>query len=449
MSDLAFDLISVGGGSGGLACAQRAAEYGVKAAVIESHRLGGTCVNVGCVPKKVMWNAAGVALSLGDATDYGFDVKLGDNDWPLLKRKRDAYVLRLNGIYERNLEAKGVAYVRGAARFVDEHTLEVNGRRLSARHIVIATGGRPAVPDLPGAELGITSDGFFELEARPQRVAVVGSGYIACELAGAFRELGSQVEQFIRKDRLLTHFEAMLGKSLLREVRAQGISIHDHVVPAAVRAESGRKTLVAQDGRQFSGFDCLLWAVGRAANVAGLDLANAGVALDDNNYVITDAFQNTNVPQVYAIGDVAGRAALTPVAIAAGRRLSDRLFGADRKRHLEYSMIPTVVFTHPPIGTVGASEAEARAQYGEAVTVYVADFTPMYHALTTRKTHTDMKLVCVGEDQRIVGCHIIGAGADEMLQGFAVAIRMGATKADFDDTVAIHPTSAEELVTMR
>ncbi len=233
MSDLAFDLISVGGGSGGLACAQRAAEYGVKAAVIESHRLGGTCVNVGCVPKKVMWNAAGVASSLGDATDYGFDVKLGDNDWPLLKRKRDAYVLRLNGIYERNLEAKGVAYVRGAARFVDEHTLEVNGRRLSARHIVIATGGRPAVPDLPGAELGITSDGFFELEARPQRVAVVGSGYIACELAGAFRELGSQVEQFIRKDRLLTHFEAMLGKSLLREVRAQGISIHDHVVPAA------------------------------------------------------------------------------------------------------------------------------------------------------------------------------------------------------------------------
>ena len=449
MPDLAFDLISVGGGSGGLACAQRAAEYGAKVAVIEAHRLGGTCVNVGCVPKKVMWNAASVALSIGDAGDYGFDVKVGDNDWPLLKRKRDAYVLRLNGIYERNLEAKGVAYVRGAARFLDAHTLEVGGRRMSAQHIVIATGGKPAVPKLPGAELGITSDGFFELEARPRRVAVIGSGYIACELSSAFRELGSEVEQFIRKDHLLTNFDAMLGKSLLREVRAQGIVVHQRVVAAAVRAESGQKTLVAQDGRNFSGFDCLLWAVGREANVAGLDLGKAGVALDDNDYVITDAFQNSSTPRVYAIGDVSGRAALTPVAIAAGRRLSDRLFGGDPKRHLEYSMIPSVVFTHPPIGTVGASEAEARAQYGDSVKVYVADFTPMYHALTARKTHTDMKLVCAGAEQRIVGCHIIGAGADEMLQGFAVAIRMGATKADFDDTVAIHPTSAEELVTMR
>jgi glutathione reductase (NADPH) len=447
--DSTFDLISVGGGSGGLACAQRAAEYGAKVAVIESHRLGGTCVNVGCVPKKVMWNAAGVALSLGDAKDYGFDVAVGNNDWTLLKHKRDAYVLRLNGIYERNLEAKGVAYIRGSARFVEPHTLEVNGQRLSAQHIVIATGGKPQIPNLPGAGLGITSDGFFELEARPRRVAVVGSGYIACELASAFRELGSQVELFIRKDRLLRHFDAMLGKSLMREVRAQGITIHEQVVPAAVRAASGGRTLVAEDGRDFGGFDCLLWAIGRDANVAGLDLARAGVALDDSNHVITDGLQNTNAPRVYAIGDVSGRAALTPVAIAAGRRLSDRLFGADPTRHLDYSMIPTVVFTHPPIGTVGASEAEARARHGDGVKVYVADFTPMYHALTGRKTHTDMKLVCVGEEQRIVGCHIIGTGADEMLQGFAVAIRMGATKADFDNTVAIHPTSAEELVTMR
>jgi glutathione reductase (NADPH) len=447
--DLAFDLISVGGGSGGLACAQRAAEYGAKAAVIEAHRLGGTCVNVGCVPKKVMWNAASVALALGDAQDYGFDVKLGANDWAALKRGRDAYVLRLNGIYERNLEAKGVAYLRGAARFVGSKTLEVNGKTLSARHIVIATGGNPVLPELPGAELGITSDGFFELELRPKRVAIVGSGYIACELAGAFRELGSEVELFIRKDHLLTHFDVMLGKSLMREVRAQGMTIHEHVVPAGLREESGLKTLLALDGRSFAGFDCVLWAIGRSANVAGLDLQKAGVALDDSSFVIADAFQNTNVAGVYAIGDVAGRAALTPVAIAAGRRLSDRLFGGQVERRLEYDMIPSVVFTHPPIGTVGASEAQARAQYGDAVKVYVADFTPMYHALTKRKSHTDMKLVCVGKEQRIVGCHIIGAGADEMLQGFAVAIRMGATKKDFDDTVAIHPTSAEELVTMR
>jgi glutathione reductase (NADPH) len=449
VSDQAFDLISVGGGSGGLACAQRAAEYGAKAAVIESHRLGGTCVNVGCVPKKVMWNAASVAMSLADAQDYGFNVTVGDNDWSALKQKRDAYVLKLNGIYERNLRTKGVAYVRGAARFLDEHTVEVNGERMTARHIVIATGGRPTIPELPGSDIGITSDGFFSLDERPKRVAIIGSGYVACELAGAFHELGAQVEMFIRKDHLLMSFDSMLGKSLMREMRDQGITIHDHVVPASVREDAGLKTLTATDGREFSGFDCLMWAIGRIPNVSGLDLEKAGTEVDAFNFIVTDRFQNTNVPGVYAIGDVTGRAALTPVAIAAGRRLSDRLFGGKTDRRLEYDMIPTVVFTHPPIGTVGASEVEARAQYGDAVKVYVADFTPMYHALTTRKSHTDMKLVCVGPEQRIVGCHIIGAGADEMLQGFAVAIRMGATKRDFDDTVAIHPTSAEELVTMR
>jgi len=449
VAESVFDLISVGGGSGGLACAQRAAEYGAKTAVIESQRLGGTCVNVGCVPKKVMWNAAGIASSLGDAADYGFDVNVGAHDWAVLKAKRDAYVLRLNGIYERNLAAKGVTYVRGVARFIDAHSVEVGGQCLSAKHFVIATGGKACVPALPGADVGITSDGFFDLATRPRRVAVIGSGYIACELAGAFHELGSEVHLFIRKDHLLTHFDVMLGKSLMREARAQGMMVHEHVVPAALREESGGKTLVAQDGAIFAGFDGILWAIGRESNVAGLDLEKAGVALDECSFVITDAFQNTNVAGVYAIGDVTGRAALTPVAIAAGRRLSDRLFGGKPERHLDYGMIPSVVFTHPPIGTVGASEAEARAQYGDSVKVYVADFTPMYHALTTRKSRTDMKLVCAGPEQRIVGCHIIGAGADEMLQGFAVAIRMGATKKDFDDTVAIHPTSAEELVTMR
>jgi len=449
VSTEAFDLISVGGGSGGLACAQRAAEYGAKTAVIESGRLGGTCVNVGCVPKKVMWNAAGVALALKDASDYGFGITAGDNDWGVLKQRRDAYIVRLNGIYARNLAAKGVKHVRGTARFIDAHTLEANGERYTAPHVVIASGSIPIVPPLMGAHLGITSDGFFELERRPQRVAIAGSGYIACELAGAFHELGSQVELFIRKDHLLRHFDAMLGKSLMREMRAEGMAIHPHVVPASVSEQADLKTLIAEDGREFSGFDCLLWAVGRAANVASLHTDQAGLALDANGFLVTDGFQNTNVGGVYAIGDVAGRAALTPVAIAAGRRLSDRLFGGNRDRRLEYEMIPTVIFTHPPIGTVGLSESEARSRYGEAVKVYVADFTPMYHALTTRKTHTDMKLVCVGPQEKIVGCHIIGTGADEMLQGFAVAIRMGATKRDFDDTVAIHPTSSEELVTMR
>ena len=449
MSSQAFDLIIIGGGSGGLACAQRAAEYGAKLVVIESHRLGGTCVNVGCVPKKVMWNAAAIARSIEDSRDYGFDVATGGNDWAMLKDKRDAYLLRLNGIYACNLASKGVMHVQGGGRFVDARTVEASGERFTAPHIVIATGGVPNVPELPGSGLGITSDGFFALERRPQRVAVVGSGYVACELAGSFHELGSEVELFIRKDYLLTHFDAMLGKSLMREIRAQGMTVHEHVVPSALREQAGRKTLVAGDGREFAGFDTLLWAIGRSANVAPLDIQCAGVSLDANHFVITDEFQNTNVAGVYAIGDVTGRAALTPVAIAAGRRLSDRLFNGMADRRVDYNNIATVVFTHPPIGTVGMSEAEARTRYGESVKVYVTDFTPMYHALTTRKTHTDMKLVCVGPEQKIVGCHVIGIGADEMMQGFAVAIRMGATKRDFDDTLAIHPTSSEELVTMR
>jgi glutathione reductase (NADPH) len=453
VSSNVFDLISIGGGSGGLACAQRAAEFGAKSAVIESGRLGGTCVNVGCVPKKVMWNAAGIADALADAGDYGFEIgkaaEAGGNDWPALKKKRDAYIARLNGIYARNLAAKGVAQIEGRAKFLDGHTVEVNGVRYTGTHIVIATGGYPDVPRVPGAELGITSDGFFELEARPQRVAVIGSGYVACELASAFQALGSETELFIRKDHLLTHFDVMLGKSLMRDMLADRLAIHTGVVPSALLEHSGHKTLVAADGREFPGYDCVLWAIGRSADVAGLELRAAGVALDASGFVATDAFQNTNVEGVYAIGDVTGRAQLTPVAIAAGRRLSDRLFGGKRDRHLSYDMIPTVVFTHPPIATVGLSESEARAQFGDAVKVYVADFTPMYYALTTRKVHTDMKLVCVGAEEKIVGCHIVGAGADEMLQGFAVAIRMGATKRDFDDTVAVHPTSAEELVTLR
>jgi glutathione reductase (NADPH) len=449
VSDPDFDLIAVGGGSGGLACAQRAAEYGAKVAVIESGRLGGTCVNVGCVPKKVMWNAASIAAQVADAREYGFDTTAAGHDWQALKLRRDAYIARLNAIYARNLAAKSIATIRAPARLIDARTVEAGGRRLTARHLVIATGGAPAMPHLPGAELGINSDGFFELDARPARVAVIGSGYIACELAGAFHALGSSVEMFIRKARLLNQFDAMLGDSLLRELRAQGLVIHEHVVPAALREQNGRRTLAAADGREFAGFDCVLWAIGRVPNTAGLALAEVGVKLDAGGFVITDDYQDTNVAGVHAVGDVTGRAPLTPVAIAAGRRLSDRLFGGRPERRLNYDLIPTVVFTHPPIGTVGMAEADARAKYGDAIKVYVSGFVGMYHAITERKPRTEMKLVCLGAEEKIIGCHVIGDGADEMLQGFAVAIRMGATKRDFDDTVAIHPTSAEELVTMR
>ncbi|HWG76075.1 MAG TPA: glutathione-disulfide reductase [Steroidobacteraceae bacterium] len=445
-----FDLIVIGGGSGGLACAQRAASYGARTALIEMHRLGGTCVNVGCVPKKVMWNAAQIAATLHDAAGYGFDVSIGRHDWSALKRRRDAYVKRLNDIYERNLAAREVQLVRGHARLLDAHCLQVGERRLSADAIVLATGGRPLIPQVPGATLGESSDGFFELAERPARVAVVGAGYIAAELSGIFHALGCATTLVMRHERILRHFDVMLGEGLMQIMRDEGMTLVTAAVPAALtRDAAGQLLLSSEDGRQLGPFDALIWAVGRAPATFGMGLDNAGVALDAFGHVRVDAYQCTNVPHVYAIGDVTQHAGLTPVAIAAGRRLADRLFGGQSERRLDYENIASVVFSHPPLGTVGLSEAGARARHGDAVQVFTSGFVPMYHALTERKPRAQMKLVTVGPEQRIVGIHVLGAGADEMLQGFAVALRMGATKRDFDDTVAIHPTSAEELVTMR
>jgi glutathione reductase (NADPH) len=444
-----YDYIAIGGGSGGLATAQRAAEYGARVAVVQPGRLGGTCVNVGCVPKKLMWNAALLAHAAEEAHGYGFDLTVHGHDWPRLKAARDAYIARLNGIYKANLERKKIDWLDGRARFVDAHTLAVGDAVLTAPHITIATGGAPLVPPLPGAALGITSDGFFELGARPARVAVVGSGYVAVELAGAFAALGSSVSVFVRHERMLRSFDAMLSTALAREMAADGIELVTQAVPAALATGATGRTLALADGREFGGFDCVLWAVGRAPASAALELPRAGVACYDDGVVITDRFQGTNVAGIYAIGDVTGREPLTPVAIAAGRRLADRLFGGQSERHLDYDLVPTVIFSHPPIGTVGLTEDAARDLHGEAVRVYTTGFVPMYYAFSERKRRAEMKLVCVGAEERIVGLHVIGQGADEMLQGFAVALRMGATKRDLDDTVAIHPTAAEELVTMR
>jgi glutathione reductase (NADPH) len=446
----ALDLIVIGGGSGGLAAAQRAAEYGAKVALIESHRLGGTCVNVGCVPKKVMWYAAELAAGGHDAPDYGF-ARCGDtHDWGMLQRKRDAYIERLNGIYAGNLAKRGITLVRGRAAFATRNSVTVNGDTLTAAHIVIATGGRALLPPLPGAEYGITSDGFFALSERPRRVAVIGSGYIAVELAGIFAALGASVALLIRTGSILRQFDTMLGEAMAKILVDSGITVHAHAAPEALRGAPGDLTVHIRDGRRLGPFDCVLWAVGRASAVADLNLPRAAVACTADGFIETDKYQVTSTAGIYAIGDVTGRAQLTPVAIAAGRRLADRLFGGRPDRHLDYHNIPTVIFGHPPIGTVGLTEAAAREHYGDAdVTVFKSSFVPMYHALTERKPRCDMKLVTVGPQRRVVGVHVIGPGADEMMQGFAVAVRMGATKADFDDTVAIHPTSAEELVTMR
>lgn len=447
--DNRFDLIVIGGGSGGIAHARRAAEYGAKVAVIEYGPLGGTCVNVGCVPKKLMWYTASHMHHFEHAADYGFDVTVEGHDWVTLKSRRDAYVERLNGIYETNLDNSGVTYIAGTARFVEAHTIAVGGEHYRADRIVIATGGRPTVPGIPGAALGITSDGFFELEQQPERVLVVGSGYIAVELAGVFNGLGSEAQVVVRKDSVIRSFDAMLGEQLVAAMEKDGIEVETRVIPSSVEKTDDGLVLHAEDGRSFGPVDAVLWAVGRAPNVTGLELDNAGVASDENGFILTDKYQQTNVEHIFALGDVTGRAALTPVAIAAGRRLADRLYGGMEGRHLDYTLIPTVIFSHPPIGTVGLSEAAARAEYGDAVTVYTSGFTPMYYALGDKKQRSVMKLITTGDDEKIVGCHVIGDGADEMLQGFAVAIRMGATKADFDDTVAIHPSNAEEFVTMR
>jgi glutathione reductase (NADPH) len=397
-----------------------------------------------------MWNAAQIAHAAHDAGHYGFDLQLNGHDWGKLKAGRDAYVLRLNGIYERNLEQRKVELLRGRATLVGPHAVRVGERTCTARHVVIATGGRPIVPALPGAQFGLTSDGFFELEARPARVAVVGSGYIAVELAGVFAALGSHTTIVVRHERVLRHFDTMLSDGLMKIMREEGLVIETQAMPQALhRDPGGNLYLETADGRRLGPFDALLWAIGREALTGGLGLENAGVRCNAQGFIGVDRYQDTNVAGVHAIGDVTGQAALTPVAIAAGRRLADRVFGGMRDRHLDYDNIPTVIFSHPPIGTVGLTESEARERHGADVKVYTSGFVPMYHALTPHKPRAEMKLVTTGADERIVGCHVLGAGADEMLQGFAVALKMGATKRDFDDTVAIHPTSAEEFVTMR
>lgn len=445
-----FDLIAIGAGSGGLSVTERAAVYGKRCAVVEAGRLGGTCVNVGCVPKKVMWFGASIAHILKDAPGYGFTLHGHDFDWGALVAARERYIDGINDWYGNYLADSGIEVLRGEGRMVDANTVVVGDRTYTADHIVLAPGGEPVVPELPGAELGITSDGFFALTEQPRRVAVVGSGYIAVELAGLLNGLGSDVSLMLRRDRLLGDFDPMLREVLMEEMVNAGVDILAERPLAAVR-RSGDGTLEVEcaNGQVVGGFDALIWAIGRSPRTAGLGTESAGVVLDAQGFIPTDTFQNTATEGVYAVGDATGRAALTPVAIAAGRRLADRLFGGQSERHLDYSLVPTVVFSHPPIGTVGLTEEQARTEHGAAVKIYQTRFTAMYHALSPHPSGTAMKLVCVGAEERVVGCHIIGMGADEMLQGFAVAIRMGARKRDLDDTIAIHPTSSEELVTMR
>ena len=440
-----YDLIAIGGGSGGLAVAEKAALFGKKVAVIEAYRMGGTCVNNGCVPKKVMWYAANLAHAGG----FGVPVQRGRTDWQKLVSGRENYIRNINNYWDGYVEESGIDRIQGYAKFVDAHTVEVEGSRYTAEHVVIATGGKPIVPPVPGAELGISSDGFFQLTEQPEKVAVIGGGYIAVELAGVLRALGSEVSVIALEDRIMERFDPMISDVLAAEMEGQGIQVNTGFEVVALARQEEGIAVSARNGDSLAGFDTVIWAVGRAPNTRELNLEAAGVEMLPNGIIPVDDYQNTNVSGIYAIGDITGKVPLTPVAIAAGRKLAERLFRGNAESRVDYHNIPSVVFSHPPIGTVGITEAEARQQYGDDVTVYQTDFTPMRYALSAHGSTTAMKLVCAGKEQRVVGIHIIGDNADEMLQGFAVAVKMGATKADFDSTIAIHPTSAEELVTLR
>lgn len=447
-----YDYLAIGGGSGGIASVNRAAMYGKKCAIIEASAIGGTCVNVGCVPKKVMWHAAQISEAIRlYGPDYGFDTTLNQLDWQRLVASRSAYIDRIHTSYNNVFTKNHVDVIEGFARFVDAHTVEVNGEQITADHILIATGGRPSHPTIPGAQYGIDSNGFFALPKLPQRVAVVGAGYIAVELAGVINGLGArETHLFVRKHAPLRNFDPLIVDTLVEVMNTEGPTLHTQAIPReVVKNSDGSLTLHLEDGRSQT-VDCLIWAIGREPANDRINLEVTGVKTNARGYIEVDKFQNTSVPGIYAVGDNTGAVELTPVAVAAGRRLSERLFNNKPDEHLDYSNIPTVVFSHPPIGTVGLTEPQAREQFGDAqVKVYTSSFTAMYTAVTTHRQPCRMKLVCTGPEERIVGIHGIGSGMDEMLQGFAVALKMGATKKDFDNTVAIHPTAAEEFVTMR
>lgn len=445
-----YDLIVVGGGSGGLAAAFRAAQHGCRVAMLEPGELGGTCVNVGCVPKKAMWLAADLSGRIELAAALGFDVPARPAlDWKELVVHRQAYIANIHASYLKRLNDNGVVRVPRKGRLVDAHTVECSdGIRISGAHILIATGAHPQRPDIPGAELGKVSDDFFHLCNAPEQVAIIGGGYIAVELAGLLQALGSRVTLLVRGDRLLERFDAELTAQLAENLCHQGVKVHFNYRLRELRRDGDAVIAYGHDGPNDGHFDEVFFATGRRGNSAGLGLEALGIGIGDKSEVVVDEWQTTAVPSVHAVGDIAGKVGLTPVAIAAARKLMDRLFGGQPHAKMDYENVASVVFSHPALGAVGLSEEEARARFDD-VRVYRSNFRPMLQALANGSQRSLFKLVCAGPEERVVGVHLLGEGADEILQGFAVAVKMGATKSCFDDTVAIHPTSAEEVVLMR
>lgn len=443
-----FDLIAIGGGSGGLAIAERAAAHGKRVAIIDASPLGGTCVNQGCVPKKVMWYGAHLAHAAHDAIAYGAQVQMQGFDWQKLIQGRQAYTEAINRYWSSYTDALNITHIQGWGKLVDAHHVAVGDTIYQAEYIVLAMGSRPIVPPVAGAELGITSDGFFQLQQRPDKVAIIGAGYIGVELAGVLNALGAKVTVIGLENRPLELFDEGLSIALADSLQRQGIELQMGFAVAALSQHSTGIRVSSRTETHLDGFDTVIWAVGRRPNTDNLGLENAGLQVPRSGIIATDEYQNTAISNIYALGDIAGRSPLTPVAVDAGRKLADRLFGGKTQAKVDYAQIPTVVFTHPPIGSIGMTEAQAKQQH-EKISIYETQFTPMRYALNTNGLPTFMKMICAGDEQRVIGLHLLGEGVDEMLQGFAVAIKMGATKQDFDNTMAIHPSSAEELVTLK
>ena len=441
-----FDLVAIGAGSGGVRASRVAAQLGARVAVAEQSRLGGTCVNLGCIPKKLMVYASHYGDELADARGYGWSLGAARFDWATLVAQRDREIARLNGVYAGLLGDAGVTRLEGRARLVDGHTVEVAGRHVTAAQVLVATGSRPSVPALPGIEHAITSDQAFHLPALPERVVIVGGGYIAVEFAGIFHGLGARVTALHRGDLFLRGFDDDLRLQLAAEMRRRGVDLRFGArVTRLDRHASGIQ--VTLEGGERVGADAVLYATGRVPNTAGLGLEEAGVELGPEGQVVVDEFSRTSAPSVWAIGDVTDRVNLTPVALHEGTCFAQTVFGG-RPTKPDHETVASAVFSQPAIGTVGLAEAEARTRFGR-VDVYRERFRGLSHALTGRDEETLVKLVVDPASDRVLGCHMLGPEAGEIIQGFAVALRCGATKAQFDATIGIHPTSAEEFVTLR
>lgn len=449
MSSYDYQLFVIGGGSGGVRAARIAASLGARVAIAENFRYGGTCVIRGCVPKKLLVYAAHFAEDFADAQGFGWTVPPPEFSWPKLIEAKNKEITRLSGLYESNLVGSKVTVMHGAARVVDAHTVAVNGQQLTAEHILIATGGTPFVPQIPGIEHALTSNEVFDLPQLPRRVLIVGGGYIAVEFAGILNGLGAQVTLCYRGEQVLRGFDDDVRAHLFDEMVKKGITVLLHQDVARVDKRADGSLSVGVTGAQASshGVDAVLYATGRVPNTGDLGLAEAGVALDKAGGVVVNAFGQSSIPSIHAVGDVTNRIALTPVAIREGAALANTLFGPNPVS-ADLTTVPSAVFSQPPIGTVGLTEAQALAQHGE-IDIYRSTFRNMRHTLSGRNERTLIKLIVDTASQRVLGAHMVGTDAPEIIQGLAIAIRMGATKADFDATVALHPSAAEEFVTLR